>query len=309
MKVAKALVVFLMRLFAQLPLKVHYALSRAVAWFAEKILRYRRSEVTANLARSFPDKDYSELKRLSHGFYLHLGRIIAETVWFSGSNSRRLRRSGIVRFEGLDELGALYESSPGVMVLMSHEGNWELYGGFETYLGDNTLFDASNVVIVYLRQSSALWDSVMRTCRLGPMKDPASFEGYVEARNVLRYALERRSEKKVYNFIIDQYPYFPAKNHLHVNFMNQDTLTMKGAADLACKLGLAVCYLSVQEKEGGGYVYKYVPMCPDASALGSAAIMQRFYDLLASDLEAQPWNYLWSHRRWKVLNTSQVSQA
>lgn len=303
MKVVKAFVRFFMRLLALLPLKVHYALGRFVSWLLERVFRYRYSEVTANLARCFPQKDYSELKDIRHRFYVHFGRIVAESVWFGGSSAGRLKKQDLVSFEGLDELAGLYESSPGVMVLMSHAGNWELYGGFESYQEEPVFFTADKVCIVYLQQSSKLWDAVMRDNRLAPMHDPAGFEGYLEARRVLRYALEHKADKKVYNFIIDQYPYFGQKNPLHVWFMNQDTVTMTGAADLAHKLGLAVCYLSVLEEKKGHYIYKYVPLCADASALGSDEIMQKYYSMLEEDLHAQPWNYLWTHRRWKMLNT------
>ena len=302
MNPAKILVVFFMRLLSLLPLRLHYALARLVAWLAEKLIRYRVSDVLVNLGRSFPDKDYSEIKAIKHRFYRHFGNLLAETIWFGGCSFKRLQKSGIVRFEGLEELERLYESSPSVMVLMSHAGNWELYGGFESYFEEPLVFNPGNVVIVYLQQSSKMWDDIMKRNRLAPMKDPKGFEGYLESRRVLRYALEHRSEKKVYNFIIDQYPYFAVKNPLHVRFMGQDTVTMTGAADLARKLGMAVCYLSVQEKEGGGYVYKYVPLFQDASALDSEQIMSRYYALLEEDLKAQPWNYLWSHRRWKIIN-------
>ena len=29
------------------------------------------------------------------------------------------------------------------------------------------------------------------------------------------------------------------------------------------------------------------------------AIMEKYYTLLEEDINAQPWNYLWSHKRWK----------
>ena len=303
MKVARAITEFFLRLLALLPLKVHYALARLVSWFAEKVIRYRLSDVLVNLGRSFPEKDYSEIKEIKRKFYRHFGRLVAEAVWFGGCSSKRLRRANIVTFAGLDKLTELYESSPSVMVLMSHAGNWELYGGFESYFEKPEVFNKGNVCIVYLQQSSRMWDEIMRHGRLAPMEDSDEFEGYLEARRVLRYALEHRNDRKVYNFIIDQYPYFAKRDQMHVRFMNQDTVTMTGAADLARKLGMSVCFMSAREREGGGYVFEYIPICTDASALSSEEIMTRYYSLLEKDLHEQPWNYLWSHRRWKNLNS------
>lgn len=292
-----------MRLLALLPLRVHYAFARFVSWLAEKVIRYRVADVMVNLGRSFPEKDYSELKEIKHRFYRHFGNLVAEAVWFGGSSARRLHRQRIVEFEGLDELTRLYESSPSVMVLMSHSGNWELYGGFASYNYSDKpmIFDTGNVCIVYLQQSSRMWDWIMRRNRLAPMKEPSKFEGYLESRRVLRFALEHRNEKKVYNFITDQYPYFSKKDPLHVRFMNQDTVTMTGAADLARKLGMAVCFLSTPEEKQGNYRFRYIPICENASELSSEEIMSRFYALLEEDLRRQPWNYLWTHRRWKIV--------
>ncbi|MBO4455003.1 MAG: lysophospholipid acyltransferase family protein [Bacteroidales bacterium] len=302
MIIPRVIVRSLMRLLALLPLRVHYAFARVVSWLAEKVFRYRLADVMVNLGRSFPEKDYSELKSICHRFYRHFGNLVAEAVWFGGSSARRLHRQRIVEFDGLDELTRLYESSPSVMVLMSHSGNWELYGGFASfnYTGKPMIFDNSNVCIVYLQQSSKMWDEIMRRNRLAPMTEP--FEGYLESRRILRYAIEHRNEKKVYNFITDQYPYFSKKDPLHVRFMNQDTVTMTGAADLARKLGMAVCFLSTPEVERGKYIFRYIPICSNASESTSEEIMSKYYALLEEDIRKQPWNYLWTHRRWKIVN-------
>ena len=46
----------LLRLLGLLPLRVHYALGRFVAWLAEDVIRYRRDVVIHNLTKCFPDK-------------------------------------------------------------------------------------------------------------------------------------------------------------------------------------------------------------------------------------------------------------
>ena len=299
----KFVVRFLMRALALLPLGVHYALGRFLAWLACDVFRYRRRDVLINLARSFPDKDYKEIKRISRQFYRHFGDVIAETVWFGGSSAKRLHRQHLVEFEGLEEMTRMHEKAPDIVVLMSHAGNWELYGGFASYnySGRPMPFDESNVCIVYLRQSSKMWDWILRANRLAPYIDAKGYEGYLESRQVLRYALTHKGEHKVYNFITDQYPYF-AGGTLNVRFMNQDTVTMKGAADLARKMGAAVFFLSERVENRGAYKFRYVPICEDASSLSSLQIMTEYYRLLEEDLKAQPWNYLWTHRRWKIIN-------
>jgi KDO2-lipid IV(A) lauroyltransferase len=86
---------------------------------------------------------------------------------------------------------------------------------------------------------------------------------------------------------------------MKVRFMNQDCTTMKAAADLAIKTGMSVCFLSMQQERRGLYKLNYITICDDASTMSSQQIMDRYYELLQKDIEAQPWNYLWTHRRWK----------
>ncbi|MCH5174164.1 MAG: lysophospholipid acyltransferase family protein [Bacteroidales bacterium] len=299
----KFLVKLVMRLLSMLPLRVHYCLADIVSWLAEKVLRYRVHETTVNLARSFPEKKYGELKKIRHEFYRHFGEILAETVWFGGCRANgRLHASRLVEITNPEELNRMYDCAPGVMVLMSHAGNWELIGGSLSYIyKDDAEFRATeqNFCVVYLRQSSRLWDSILRDNRRAPLEDPENYPGYLEARNAVRYVYEHRHEKKIYNFITDQAPYFKAPDYMKVNFMHQDCTSMRGAAALAAKFGMAVCFMSMQSAGRGHYKIKYVPISDDASLMTPEDIMKEYYRLLQADIEQQPWNYLWTHRRWK----------
>ena len=59
----------LLRLLGLLPLRVHYALGRFVAWLAESVLHYRRDVVVHNLTKCFPDRNVWDLKPIRKEFY------------------------------------------------------------------------------------------------------------------------------------------------------------------------------------------------------------------------------------------------
>jgi len=42
-----------------------------------------------------------------------------------------------------------------------------------------------------------------------------------------------------------------------------------------------------------------VPIAENASESTVSDIMTQYYKLLEEDLREQPWNYLWTHKRWK----------
>lgn len=292
----------LLRLLGALPLKFHYAMGRFVAFLAEKVFRYRSDVVTVNLSRCFPEKKYGELKRLKHAFYRHFGDLVAESVWFGACRSpKRLLKEHVVELKGNEDVNRIAATGKSVMTMYSHCGNWELYGGIESYNWSDspTIFREDNFVVVYKKMKSRMWDDILRDNRTAPLKDRRGFDGYVESNDLVRYVLEHRGEQKFYNVNTDQAPYKFAKACPEIEFMGQKTTTMTAAAALARKTGMAVFYLNMRPVERGRYVMEYTLVCEDASQHTPEEIMARYYELLEKDIKAMPENYLWTHKRWK----------
>ncbi len=292
-----------LRLKGRLPLRYHYGWARILAWLTGKVFHYRRDVVMANLARSFPEMKYDQLKETADRFYRHFANTIVEMIWFSacrGPKGReRLRQSHIVEITNPDEMNRLYRGARQLMILEAHTGNWELFGGILNYSYGTPLDTrADAIAVTYNKLESALWNQVMADNRTGPVAD-LGFDGYVETYEVLRYVLARREQKFTYSFIADQYPYNHNMPHPTVDFLHRKTLAMSGGATLACKLDMAVAFLRFRCREDGGYTMTFVPICDHAAGMDPQAILQRYYSLLEEDLQAQPWNYLWTHKRWK----------
>ena len=293
----------ILRLLALQPLKWHYFWGRCISWLARVPMRYRKDVVMINLARSFPEKKYNELLEIAKKFYDHFGRIVAETIWFAGSyRKNRLEDSKICHYRNLEMLRELFDTSPSVMVMTSHVGNWELLGGcmhYKSLTHSGTFsFTEDEITIVYKELSSKTWDKVMLQNRCTPVKADWS-SGCVKSKEIIRFVVDHRREKRLYCFPTDQCPYKYATSHTVDNFLHQPTKTMTGGAALACKLKMSVCYMGMEEVPGGGYTITFEPICKDASQTTPEEIMNKFYALLAKDVEAQPWNYLWTHKRWK----------
>ena len=291
------MVLAVMRLFSGLPLGFHYFWGDIVSWFMKNIMHYRQNVVITNISRSFPEKKYPEIKSIASAFYRHLGEIFAETVWFSGSDAERIHASGICRYTNLEVLRDAYENSPSVTVLFSHCGNWELLGGIWCYNYDPGVdypCPDSNVKVVYKELHNRFWNEVFVRNRSFPVK---GFDGQIESKNILRYAIRHRDVKNIYIYPTDQYPY--AVSHDAGLFLNQPTKVMLGSAGLAHKLGMSVLYLRMRQLERGRYEMTFVPICQDASVLSPEDIMRKYLDLLEADIRETPYNWLWSHKRWK----------
>ena len=306
MSIQKAIIQGTMAVLSALPLRLHWANAHLVGWIAMHLVRYRRKVVEENIDRSFPDAPEHLRKRYVRDFYRHFGRLVCETIWFSHTTARRMERSQIVSAVNPEESARLQSVAPGTIILAGHYANWELLFGFEHFAlpegsADNYAFKRSNVAMVYKKLNSPLWDEIFRECRLRLLG--TDFENYIESAGILRHVVEHHGDGYFYMFDTDQRPYANAKAVMDVEFMGQPAQTMYAGAGVAHKYGLAVSYLSMTRKPSGkGYLCELKTICDDASKMEVQQIMDEFYRLLEADIRKDPGEYLWSHKRWKLVN-------
>lgn len=285
----------LMRLLGKRSLKRHYKATSFVRRILEKS-HYREYVAYTNLARSFPELKADELRKIVRDSYQHMAEIVVEAIFFGASDLDRLRKSGIAHLSNPEVLKEAFESSPSVTLLLSHAGNWEILSGFQAYVDDPESFGITPEMmkITYLKLHNEVWNEVFKWNRLAPVHGA---DCLLESREVIRYELAHKDEKKIYCHIADQYPY--VKGVDIGLFMNQPTLAMMAGINLACKLHHSVLYLSMDRTEQGHYELRLEEICRDAAEMAPVAIARVYYDLLEKDLRANPMNYIWTHKRWK----------
>ena len=290
-----------LRAFQRLPLGFHYAVGRVAEFFLRDVVHYRRDIVMANLARSFPDKDYSWLKSTCKASYRHMGEVFAEAMFFGGCRgTTRLHDSRLAEIVDCSDMFQTIRQKS-ILVLDSHFGNWEISGGsFEYFYRPPLMKDEMSpdqICVVYKELSSRFWNRFMAENRCSAIP---GFQGYTESRGVVRYAYAHKDEHKCYLFPTDQYPYKGAAFCEVPSFMGQNTKAMTGGAALACKFGMAVYFMCCDRPEKGHYKIRISKICDDASQSTPQSIMTEYYRRLEEAVRERPENYLWSHRRWKA---------
>lgn len=292
-----------MVLFSKLPLKVQYCFGDVLSWIVKNIVRYRTGVVWMNISRAFPHMKYWQLKQVYNDFYRHLGEIFVEAVWFGGSSYKRLNRQGIVTIKNPEVISDAFDASPSVTVLCSHCGNWEILGGFYGYVtkdGFKCSFKEQDLTVVYKKLASEVSDHVFAQNRIAVLEEDSPY-AIIESKNILRFSIEHRNEKRIYGYPVDQGPYHNMSHHDMGQFLNQQTYAMTGSVGVACKLSHAVLYLKMKHVARGKYEWEFIPICADASKMKPDEIMKRYYNLLEQDIQETPHNWLWTHNRWKML--------
>ncbi|MBU1739995.1 MAG: lysophospholipid acyltransferase family protein [Proteobacteria bacterium] len=88
--------------------------------------RRHRAITRKNLRLAYgPELGEAEIHDLARACFRHLGQVAVDIVAAFEVPSVRLRRR--VRFRGLENLDAARKQGRGVILLMAHYGNWELY--------------------------------------------------------------------------------------------------------------------------------------------------------------------------------------
>lgn len=300
-KIGYAALSSVMWLLSKLPLKVHHVLGAWVSHLVFSVAKYRTDDVMMNLSRAFPKMQIHELKEIRKKFYRQFGNIFAEAVWFGGcTNVERLRKSEIVKMTNPEVLNEFYNKGKSAVVLASHNGNWEIFGGYITYGSYNgpLLLPENDLSVVYLRQSDAVWNKFLFKNRLAPVVDKKNFDGLQESRDIMRYVYNNKDQRKLYIFITDQRPYFDSPANLEVTFMNQKVKSMTGALALAKMMGMGVVYQNMKPDGKGHYEISFTKISDDASSMEIQDMIDQYYILLEKDIKETPWNYLWTHRRW-----------
>jgi len=217
-----------------LPMGVHYFFSGIMAFILKNIVRYRYSVITTNIARSFPEKKYGEIKKLVSEYYQYMCDLFFESIWDLAHSADAVRkRVKVSKTEVVDDLLKEYGR---VILVMGHCGNWEMVSGMMISEKDRTpdSYASNQVYMVYKAAESKLSDILFKKLRMHEYKKFHTSGEVVESKQVLRHALKNKDKKAIYIMIADQNPI--GKHDPIVDFLNQKTYMLPGPDFLASRL-------------------------------------------------------------------------
>ncbi len=253
--------------------------------FTFHVLRIRRRVVLENLRIAFGEgMDGAERKRVAAACYRVFGRANFEYFGLPA-----LKRRGVlekIEVEGREHLDAARERGKGIILLMSHFGNWEMLGLMGRHLGLEV-----NLLV-------------------GDLSNPGVDEAMNRLRErlglrILRRGMALRETLKLLRaggtvlFPGDQ----EARWHgVTVPMFGRATLTHPGAAHFALKSGAAIL-MGFPIREGSNFRLKFLPpILPegDGDKEDVQRLTARHVAALESVVREHPEQWFWMHKRWKA---------
>jgi Kdo2-lipid IVA lauroyltransferase/acyltransferase len=272
--------------FRLLPFSLLYVFSDGLAFLLYRVVGYRKKVIYENLQRAFPEKSEAEIRKIVRDTYRNLTDVTLETIKSHTSSLDEINRR--CKVLNPEIVSAYQDKGSSVLLAASHNCNWE-YGGLTIPAGlRDRLYGVykpltNKVIGDYIAQRRARGGLV-----LIPMDD---------AVGIMRK--QKDVEAWAYMLISDQSP-SSRKRAQWVTFFGQKTATLPGIDVLARLFNFPVFRYEIRRVRRGYYEVEYEPLWLEPATAQEGDITQAYTKRLEAEIRANPGNWLWSHKRWKM---------
>lgn len=270
-------------LISLLPFFILYRISDLAYVILYYVAGYRKKIVMANLDIAFPEKSLQEKKKIAREFYISLTDTFIETIKMLSVSEATIRRRIPVDMEACHALAA---KGKNIQYHTGHHFNWE-YANWAMAMQLTIPW-----IGIYMRINNPALDKLFYNLR--------SRKGtkLVAAQEFKSRVGELFNEQYAIGLVADQNPGVP-KNAYWLNFFNRPAPFVTGPDKGAIRNKTAVVFVKMIKEKRGYYRLIPVIITEDASTCTEGALTLQYRDFLEKNIREQPFNYLWSHRRWK----------
>ncbi len=285
MKIVYLLFRCLARLISLLPFRVLYFVSGCLAFKLAYVFRYRRSVIDKNLLNSFPHLTAHERKRIRKQYYRHIADLVMEVIKTRGMKiSSFHQRFRIVNIELMEKYLSQGKS---VIIATGHLGNWEWFGVYMS------TFPQYNPWAVVKPLSDKFFEQYLNSLRL-----KFADKGLIDFKKAFREMVKMKAEPSIYLIAGDQTPTKDEINYW-MDFLNQDTAVFLGVEKIARSLGHVVLFMDLYRVKRGYYEATFKLITEKPGQTEEFEITRTHVQMLEQAIINRPYNWLWSHRRWK----------
>lgn len=273
------------RLVSGIPLPAWYALASFLAWLGEYVTPYRRKVVDGQLRKCFPELNDDGLARTRRGFYRNFADVMVETVKALTISPAEIRRR--MTLLGAGPVREHIAAGRSVVVATSHNCNWEWT------LLILSLELGCPLEAAYKPMHDAWADRLLLAMR---SRFGATM---ISAKRLPIHVMRRRKEPRVLAMVADQDPVSSGARHF-TSFFGHETAFYQGPEAIARSVGAPMFFVAVRRTARGHYEVALEPLVGHDEPLAEGALIERYARRVEQQIRANPSDWLWSYRRWKV---------
>ncbi len=268
-------------MLALLPFPILYGISNGCYWLFYKGFGYRKKVVFSNIRNAFPNKSSNEIQIIADRFYRSFFDQWIETVKLLTLSKQSINKRIAGNWEVFSNI-----SNTKIYALLGHRFNWE-WGNIACQINSN-----QQLAAVYLPIANKAVDKLL-------LKIRSRMHSILVPANHLHGALKQlNNQEHILCFLADQTP-----ANLDIakwyNFLHTPAPFLFTPEKAARRAAAAVVYASIYKVKRGYYKVELELLSENAATTKNGFITQLYVRKLSTEINEQPENWLWSHRRWK----------
>jgi KDO2-lipid IV(A) lauroyltransferase len=275
----------MIKLLSRIPFAALYAFAGFLYFLAYYVVRHRRQVIVEQLEKVYPDAGVAQRVAIHKQFLRNYCDVLIEVLKSVSMSEADMRRR--MHVTNLEVARQYLDAGQSIMFVTSHLGNWEwLLHGVTLQLG-------YPVDAAYKPLHDAWAERLMLGLR-------SRFGArLVPAKELLADVLRRRGITRALGMNADQAP-ISTDQRYWTKFLGQDTAFYIGAEQIARATRLPMMYARVRRVRRSCYEVEFQQLWDGREALEPNQITERYARACEADVLANPADWLWSYRRWRL---------
>ncbi|MFH1824689.1 MAG: lysophospholipid acyltransferase family protein [Candidatus Firestonebacteria bacterium] len=272
-------------LFRFLPFKISVSIGGFLGNLIYGLDRKHRKIAFNNLKESFKEKNNQEIKDIVKGLYRNIGKSFIEFIFLPRLNKEKLLK--LIKIEGKENLEKAISKGKGVIVIVSHFGNWELVGS------TCSLFGPSSAVA--FPQSNKLTDKLINKYR------KSTGLKILYTGGAIKELIKSLKRKEIIGLLSDQ---DAGGEGVFVEFFGRPASTHRGPVVLALKTEAPVVLTFLIREKNNTHrlvIEKELDLVKTGNLEKDVKInTTKWVKILEDYVRKYPEQWFWVHRRWKT---------
>ena len=282
-----------LRVLSRTPWTLFYGIARFFSWTMHHVLRYRLSVVRSNLSGALASREPRELRGIESHFYRILGELVVEAVKGATMSPEELRSR--VRLHNLNVIREELDAGRSVLIVAAHQCNWEwMLLAMSLELGHP--LDAA-----YKPLRGKQGERAMRAIRT------RFGSNLIPAKEVLSSIIAKRGQVQAVAMVADQEP-VTTDYKWWTHFMNRETAFYMGPEKIARATRFAVIFAFMRRLSRGRYEVSFEKISAAREQFENGTITERYARLVEREILANPGDWMWSHRRWRLQKETEADE-
>ncbi len=276
-------------LISILPFPVFYLFSDVVCFLTYRVIGYRKKTVRENLALALPHLSEKERRTIEKKFYSHMCDLFLEMIKTLSISQKEIEKR--FTFSNLDVYLELEKKNKSIAVLCAHYASYEWVISMNYYINHKGFG-------IYKKIANPYFDKLVKKIR-------SKFKAELITTKETIATIANNYNNGVlslYGFASDQSPKKNTAYHW-APFMGHEVPVHTGAEMLAKRFDMNIIFLRTKKIKRGYYEASFEVLSEDVKSVPNYEITDRFLQLVEQQILEAPEYYLWTHKRWKYMNT------